>query len=374
MELIVGVDGGALDPEPRVGGGPAPGLRAQPAGGGLRHVHRVEGVAEQIGGGVDRLVEARPLCMAAQSGIRRQIPSRQVVAHRLRPAPRQQQHHPASRRPGEAAQGRRGPQHHPVEPFLVAADAGAEIEGEAVLVGEALRPDVADRIFGARPGRRRSGDLAVLIAVVDHRAGGQAAGPPRLLLLDRPGQHVARSGPVGEHVEVAAVERDDRHAVFRAEFRQLVADLVEHQVAIGRPEGEVVVDEDEDVRPHRLTGLDPRRRRRRGRPGSVGPRRRLLDRAPLGDLGEELDRHLLAVHPQPEVAGSEPADPPVVLVDHHRLEVDHPHLDPLGEDLPGVVVAPARPWMAPAWNRRGGPERRGARRRAGRREGGGGGR
>lgn len=49
-------------------------------------------------------------------------------------------------------------------------------------------------------------------------------------------------------------------------------------------------------------------------------------------LGEELDRHVLAVHPEPEVRRLEACHPVAILVCYNDFDVDHPDLDLLAED------------------------------------------
>jgi hypothetical protein len=106
----------------------------------------------------------------------------------------------------------------------------------------------------------------------------------------------------------------------RCQVGQLLDQAVEHPVAVRRP-GEKIVDENQVAGADRRAG----RERRHRRVALAGP----FDRLAAFDLGEIFDRHLAAVDLEDEVLGAEAAHPGAFFLDHH-LDVDHPHVDHLG--------------------------------------------
>ncbi len=277
---------------------PPPGARRQAAergdraGVGLRHVHRIERIAEPVRGLDHRAVElGRDL---------------------ERPAAGEQQHHLAPGRRLEAAQrrGRRGRR---------PAELGARLRADAVRTvadeGADLVPLQAVRVVHDPVDVPLQG---LLVRALPRSAGGSLAG-----LFQRRGESLDVAGPAAQDVDPRAVEGQHGHAVRRPEERQVALQLLQRRVPrVG--ERERIVDVDQVAPSHLLPG------------GHRGLAARILRAGrglPLLDLGAVFDRHLPAVHQQPEVRRREPADPFTLVVRDHRLDVDHPHVDRLSEDL-----------------------------------------
>ncbi len=157
----------------------------------------------------------------------------------------------------------------------------------------------------------------------------QAVGFARHRLIEGAREIGLRSRPVRDHGQTPAVVGDDRHAVVRPEAAEVGLEPLEHLVAVER-DREVVVDEDQVIGPHSpfgqpLHGGPAALRLALGRSGRRG------EGLPVLHLAEVLDRHLLAVHAQPEISRLEAGHQLAGAVGHHRLEVDDADVDRLAE-------------------------------------------
>ena len=279
-------------------------------------IHRIDGVAEDVGG-VDQRVEDAPVRTEAD-------PLARQPKRADRPVARQQQqdlaafrhverpHRGTDRCDGELEIprqtlcprfARRTRQVHRRERQVggyggeVFIESGARrqttvrVQREARLVDQSRRPQQTTERAPALEFRQRG------------------AGPPA----------VRRER--AEDLQPAAALHDDRDLIQQTEVRQLVGEPADN----GPPERHVsviVVDEQEIVRRHRVALADRRRRLPSAR----------LHRPVLQDLGEIVDSHLQIVHEDPEIVGVEPMHPvPRPVLDHH-LQVDHPDVDLLAEE------------------------------------------
>ncbi len=250
------------------------------------YVHRIEGVAEQVGG-----VDQAPVEVVALQALAiedQPVEGRiEILDREVGPAAGKQEHHLAPGRLGEAAQGGGGRGHRSVELL------GEPLHVEALLRFERHAIDVDHGLDAQRlvePGLAALGEPL------------EAARRPLPGTLEDPLQLARGLTPVGQHLELAAVEGDHRHPILGTEQRHVVGQGVEYPIAVHR-DREVVVDE------HQIAGLDRITRRELRYPGN---RRRLLRAVAHGDpaanLGEVVDRHLLAIDHEPEVARFEAGD------------------------------------------------------------------
>ena len=87
----------------------------------------------------------------------------------------------------------------------------------------------------------RGGDLLLgvdaAIQLVRQAAGDEAAGRQPARGLQGAGQLRGRARPAAEHRQLAAVEGDDRHAVVRAQARQVGLDVAQDPIAPGGEHG-----------------------------------------------------------------------------------------------------------------------------------------
>ena len=290
--------GGARGAQQPAAGGPRQRVeRGALRGVRLRGVDRIDRVAELVGGPHQRTVEAG--------------------RHGERPGARQQEHHPAAGRRLETAQGRDGglralaetgaglradPPGHPIEFLSDLADLGAS-HAVGVAARDAVRVVLDPSDVGLQLALAREHLIAPGRALPGLRKSGL-----KCLFIAR---------PAGQHVDAGAVEGEDRHAVRGPEQGEIALHFLQHAVAAAG-EGERFVDVHQIIPRHLLARGD----------GSVLG----FHRGPVRDLREVFDRHLLAVHQQPEIPGRQAPHALARGIGDHRLDVDHPDVDRLADD------------------------------------------
>ncbi|MEM7352633.1 MAG: hypothetical protein AAF657_17675 [Acidobacteriota bacterium] len=132
------------------------------------------------------------------------------------------------------------------------------------------------------------------------------------------------TAPIRQHLQFPSGECDHRHAVFATDRFQLPDQAPQSRVSIAL-QGKGLIDEDQE------TGAHPPLVGHAGNVLGVASIA-TLDRLPVTHFGKELDLDLATVHQQAKVPGFEAVDPLALAIGHHRLEVDHPHVDHLAED------------------------------------------